>query len=79
VPGAKTELNLDNAKVYARLGGTLYHSNIRCPLVTSAITGELYMPIDVTEALRRELVPCTVCLGGHHRDVKATRKEMREA
>jgi len=68
-----------NNKVYVRLGGTLYHSSVHCYLVTSAISGELYMPIELAEALRRELEPCSICLGGRHRDVKATRKEMREA
>ena len=65
---------MDNNKVYARLGGTLYHSNIRCPLVTSAITGDIYMPIDIGEALRRELVPCTVCIESRRVKVEKERK-----
>ena len=52
----------------------MYHSNIRCPLVTSAITGELYMPIDIGEALRRELVPCTVCIESRRVKVEKERK-----
>lgn len=52
----------NNKKVYARLGGTLYHQDSRCYLVTGAISDELYMPIELREALRRELVPCTVCV-----------------
>jgi len=66
---------VDNAKVYARLGGVLYHQDARCYLVTNAISDELYMPIDVTEALRRELVPCTVCVACRPR-VRPTKKEM---
>ena len=65
---------MDNAKVYARLGGVLYHQDSRCYLVTSAISGELYMPIDIGEALRRELVPCTVCIESRRVKVEKERK-----